>query len=212
MEVKNIIGKARRFYLKYLKADLPEGTKLSTFAAIGVGLTVAGGVYKYVKGRQQAKQGNKLLNAQVPNYNIPGEVSSAAAQGLPSEQYAQAQRNIQRQQIISIAGARDRRGGLGAIATTQQATNDADLNLDTRNAQARMNNQRILAGYRDKQWAINSKQPYDRNYNYGMNLLGAGNMNQASGFDQSIAGIGKAVSMIPRTTPTTGNTPDYQYI
>lgn len=163
------------------------------WAAVVVG--VGSAIYSGVKGAQQKKAGRKLLSQQTPQYNIPDSVTSAATQGLPSEQYQQAMRNIDRSGTSALAGAQDRRGGLASVGQIQQRTNDATLNVDVASAKMRQQNQRILAGYQDKQWMLNNKQPYDKNYNYGMQLLGAGNQNQSNAVDQLGGTIGSAAYM-----------------
>lgn len=149
---------------------------------------------KAIAGAGQKSQGNSLVNQQFPDYNIPSAITNAASQGLPSEQYAQAMQNIQRQQSATISKAQDRRSGLAAIGMAQQNSNDAMLNLDVANAKARQQNQRTLAGYQDKQWQLNTKGKYDRDYNYGMQLLGAGNQNTASAID-SLGGLAGNIAL-----------------
>lgn len=158
---------------------------------IGAGIgALAGGLIGLFSGNSQKKKAQALINQPYPEYHIPGEITRAAAEGLPSEQYQQAMRNIQRQQMASIAQAQDRRMGLSAIAGTQQRTNDASLNLDALNAKTRQQNQFRLAGYKDKAWQWNVQNKYQRDYNYGMQLLGAGNQNTMAGIDKIGAGIG----------------------
>lgn len=154
-----------------------------------------GGIVKLIAGSSQKKKANKLLSGlQYPNEQIPSEITAAAATGLPSEQYNQGMQNIQRQQLIALRGAHDRRGGLGLISGIQQGTNDADLNLDVKNAQARQQNQFRLAGWKDKVWQNNIKDKYNRDYNYAMGLLGQGNQNVYGGADQALAGAGTALT------------------
>lgn len=156
------------------------------------GAQFLGGAFSGLVGGGQVHQGKSLL-AKSPHlaYEIPPEALQAASEGLPSAQYAQAMNNIQKQQAAAIAAAQDRRGGIGAIGKTQALTNDAVGDLDARNAAARMQNQRILAGYRDKGWSVrNSQREQDRAYAYG--LMGAGNTNIANGIDKGIAGLGYA--------------------
>ena len=111
---------------------------------------------------------------------------------MPQEQYQQGKQNIDANAANALAGAQDRRGGLGMIGKIQQGSNNATLNLDALNAKARQQNQLRLAGYQDKQWQINQNQPYQRNYNYGMQLLGAGNQNEAGALDTLGSTIGNA--------------------
>lgn len=157
---------------------------------------------------QRRKAKRALANLKRPEYQIPEEVlrsqklaEQAAAEGLPSQQYNQAQQNIQRQQNRAISMAADRRSGLMALPGIQQSSNDALLNLDVKDAQARMANQQKLYGilgqtaqYRDKAFDINKMQPYERDYNYYQSLLGAGNQNLLAGADKFIGGAGMLLS------------------
>lgn len=158
---------------------------------IGAGLGgLLGGAIGLFTGASQKRKARNILNQPYPEYKIPTEVTQAASEGLPSEQYAQAMRNIQRQQSAAISQAQDRRSGLGAIGKTQQLSNDAMLNLDVANAKARQQNQLRLGTYRDKAWDWNVKNKYNRDFNYGMNLLGAGNQNFSGGLDRIGGGLG----------------------
>lgn len=174
------------------------------FGPVGSGIgAVAGGLISGITGLFQKKKANKLLaSLQRPQYVIPNEVLQNqkqaelnSRQGLPSEQYNQGMQNIARQQNTALQRATDRRGGLLAVAGTQQLGNDASLNLDVANANARLKNQNTLyginnqvAGYRDKAFQINQMQPYQQNYNYAMGLLGSGNQNLVSGIDKVASG------------------------
>lgn len=165
---------------------------------------LVGGAIKGIAGLFQKHKGNKLLAANPrPTYDIPKEVfqnqgiaQQLSASGLPSEQYAQAQQNIQRQQSGAIQAAQTRRGGLGLIGNIQQRTNDATLGLDVQNAKMKVQNMQGLmnansqvAGYRDKAFQLNKLQPYNENRAYAMSLLGAGNQNIAGGIDTALGGF-----------------------
>lgn len=168
-----------------------------------------GGLFKTIIGAGQARQGRKLKNSLVyPIESVPQEeienkklAQQQAATGLPYEQYTNAMKNIQRQQLMALRGAHDRRGGLGSIATIQQGTNDATLNLDTADARQKILNQNQLmnvnnrlSSWKDKVWQNNIKDKYNRDYNYAMGLIGQGNQNVASGFDQVIGSAGNAAN------------------
>lgn len=162
---------------------------------IGGGVGLVGGLIKTLSGNKQKKQGRKLLkNTQMPEYQIPDEITKAAAEGLPQQQYDNAMKNIQRQQLMAIKSSHDRRGGVGAIGGIQQGTADATLNLDAADAAAVQRNKMTLAGYKDKAWDWNKKQKYERDYDYAMNLIGAGNQNFTTGLDQMAGGIGTAAA------------------
>lgn len=166
-----------------------------TLGIAGAGLV--GGLIKGIVGHKQKKEGKNIL-AQADkmgafNEQVPTEITNAAATGLPSEQYNQAMQNIQQQQLMAIQGAHNRRAGIGLIPSITNSTNNANLNLDVANANARQQNQMRLASWKDKIWQNNVKSKYNQQYNYGMGLLGAGNQNLVGGIDQGLAGIGQGL-------------------
>jgi hypothetical protein len=196
----------------------------------GQGLAnIGAGLISGVTGFFQRRAAKKALaKLQRPEYQIPDEIlrnqkmaEQAANEGLPSAQYNQAMQNIQRQQNRGISAAADRRGGLMALPGLQQQANDALLGLDVKNAQARMANQQKLyginsqvAGYKDKQWGINKMQPYERDYQYNMGLLGAGNQNLVSGGEKLLGGAGELIASPKyrsKQMATTSNTQTPQY-
>lgn len=169
------------------------------------GANILGGALKSIIGGGQKRKARKMLaELQYPIEQIPSEYTQNqiqaqinAKKGLPSEQYQQAMQNIQRSQMAALRSANDRRGGLAAISSIQQGTNDANLNLDVANAKARLANQNTLYGINNQVAAVkrdlfqkNIRDKYNRDYNYAMGLLGAGNQNFAAGLDSGIAGLG----------------------
>lgn len=180
----------------------------ATAALIGGGVNLVGGLIKGIVGGGQRRRGRKLLNSlQYPTESIPQEeyqnqqlAQQQAASGLPSEQYNNAMRDIQRQQMTAIRNAHDRRGGLGLISTIQQGSNDATNNLNAQDASLRLQNQRNLmnvnnqlAGWKDKVWQNNVLNKYNRDYAYGMGLVGMGNQNFIGGVDQALSGVGQGI-------------------
>jgi hypothetical protein len=173
---------------------------------IGQGVAnIGGGLLSGITGFFQRRAAKKALaKLSRPQYQIPEEILKTqkmaeqdANEGLPSEQYNKAQQDIQRRQNSAISMATDRRSGLMALPKIQQQSNDASLNLNVADAQARMSNKQRLYGimgqtaqYRDKAWNINKMQPYERDYNYNMNLLGAGNQNLLAGGEKIFGGVG----------------------
>ncbi len=164
---------------------------------------LASGLISGISGAIQKGKANRLLkNLQYPNETIPTEVLQnqelarlRANTGLPGQQYSQAKQNIARSQTSALSKLTDRRSGLMGIAATQQAADDALLNLDVADATARIGNERALmdannnvAGWRDKVWTHNVKDKYNRDYDYGMSLKGAGNQNFVSGIDKIASG------------------------
>lgn len=172
------------------------------------GVSAASGLIKGITGLFQKKKGKDMLkNLQYPDEAIPVELLQNQQQarinanlGLPSEQYNQAMRNIQRQQLMALRGAQDRRGGLAVLGGLQQNANDALLKLDSANAAQRLNNQKALyginsqvAGTRRDLFDKNVRQKYIQNYNYAQGLIGAGNQNFTGGLDNIVAGGGQAL-------------------
>lgn len=169
---------------------------------VGAGAT---GLISGITGFFQKKQGNKL-NAQnpFPVEGMPSEIlanqqiaQGAAQQGLPSEEYQQAQKNIQRNQAAAISSAATSPGdavrNLGAI---QEMSNNATGQLDAQNAEARrqnigqlqtVNNQ--VASWKDKLFDWNQRAKYQQDRQYAMSLIGAGNANMVAGADKLIGGL-----------------------
>src|SRR6478736_3545381 len=197
---------------------------------IAGGAQAAGGIISGITGLSQKRKAKKLLNSlgDQPEYAIPNEIMQnqkmaqlAASEGLPSQQYNNAMKNIQRSQANALSGAIDRRSALMALPKLQQQANDAYGKLDVADANARMNNQRQLyginsqvAGYRDKAFDINQMQPYQEKKNYYNSLLGAGNQNLMSGIDKAASGVGLLVGGgfgggKKKSASSTGSAPAY---
>ena len=168
---------------------------------------IAGGLVSGITGFFQKRQAKKLLKAagEQPLYNIPQEIlrnqkqaELNAQEGLPSQQYNNAMKNIQTSQRNALSSSLDRRSALMALPSIQRSANNAYGNLDSQDAQARRQNQQTLynvgnttAQYRDKAWNTNELQPWQRKYNYGMQLLGAGYQNFTGGLEKLLGGAGQ---------------------
>lgn len=165
---------------------------------------IAGGLISGIGGLFQKNKGSDILkNNPRPQMAIPQEAlaNQAAArqmanEGLPSEQYQQGIKNIQRNQVAALANAQDRRLGGALVGGIQQRSNDATGNLDVASAEARRQNQMNLqnvnnnvADWRNRVWDYNQRQKYNEMHSYGMGLLGAGNANFMSGLDKVTAGL-----------------------
>lgn len=195
------------FFMPNYMNEAPDAISGLTGGATPWGAIASGvgGLINLGVGIAQRHQGKKLLKqiGESPQENIPQAVlqnqqmaTLGANVGLPSEQYAQAMKNIQRQQMMQLSRANDRRGGLLTLANGEQAANDALGSLDARNAQARMANQKTLYGinnnvgqWQDKVWQNNVKEPWMRKYQYANSLLSGGNQNATTGADQLGAGV-----------------------
>jgi hypothetical protein len=176
----------------------PEGALVGGVLGAGVGL---------VSGLFQKKKANALLKQNpYPTQAIPvdelanqQQAERMADEGMPSAQYQQAQKNIQRQQAQAIASQQDRRLGGANVGAIQAQANDASGNLDAQSAQIRRQNQLNLqnvnstvADARQKAFDWNGKGKYLQNYQYGMSLLGTGNANIMSGADKLLGGVTNA--------------------
>ncbi len=164
---------------------------------------ILSGIISGIAGIGQTHKANKLLKGLTyPIESLPAEItqnqtlaSEQANQGLPSQQYQMAMRNIQRQQLGALRGAQDRRGGLAALSSINQGTNDATLNLDALNAQARQQAQQRLmnvnsqtANWKSQLFQKNVRDKYNRDYDYAMRLKGMGQQNLYGGIDKAVSG------------------------
>lgn len=164
-------------------------------AIIQGGTNLIGSLIAAGAAKKQRKQGQKILD-RIGEETVPQEIlanqnqaKQIAGQGLPQEQYNRAMKNIQRQQLMALRGAGDRRGGLTTLTTIQQNADDALLDLDATDAQQRIRNQQILMNANED--VGNRKQKiWERQYEYGQGLLGAGNTNKTSALDRGAAGLG----------------------
>jgi len=179
------------------------------YSWVGVGSLVVSagvGIYKGIKQKNEAKkqlaglEGQEVPQALLENKQI---ASQLANQGLPSEQYAMAQKNIDRQNNLAIMRANSRRAGIGLISKIQQNTNDAYGNLDARNAAMRVSNTGRLMNVNSQIGGIQNKK-YQSDYDYAMSLKGAGNQNINNGIDQGIAAVGSGVAGYQRSRRNNG--------
>lgn len=176
-------------------------------AVVGIG-TSAYGIISGAHQRKKAERELAKLNANQPNEKIPEEItknqelaSLRAKTGLPSEQYSMAMKNIQRQQAKSLRSAADRRMGLGLVATLDDNANRAVGNLDAQNAQARLDNEKVLmntnnqvANWKKGIYDRNVRQVWERNYDYNMGLKGQGNQNISNGITSGLGAISSGLS------------------
>lgn len=171
---------------------------------------VGGAAVGLVSGLFGKKKANNILKQNpFPNEALPSEVTAneqiaqgAATQGMPSEEYQNAQKNIQRNQAASVAAASaSPGGGVRNIGAIQQASNDATGQLNAQSADMRRQNISQLLGvnsqgasWKDKLFDWNQATKYTQNYNYGMSLLGQSNQNIMSGADKLLGTAAGAVS------------------
>lgn len=173
------------------------------FPFIAAASLLSGGI-SALSGLSQKKKANQMIaNNPYPIQEIPQAIQqnqrlaqSYAGQGLPSEQYNQAKQNIGRNQVTSLQGAGDRRGGLMAIGGLNKQANDATLGLDVADANMkRQNQQRLMqqnntmGQWQNNVWDWNARQKYLQTAASARALMGAGNQNLYGGLDR-IAGGG----------------------
>ena len=174
---------------------------------LAAGAQCIGAIISGVSGLIQKGKANKMLkNMQYPIEQMPAEyeqnlrdAEGMAATGMPQEQYNQAMRNIQRQQLTAL-----RYGNRAYLPQILQGTNDATLSLDSQDAQMRLANQKGLLGIRSQLGGVkrdlydkNVRGKYNQDYNYAMQLKGVGNQNFVGGLDKlatsglMFAGLGR---------------------
>lgn len=190
----------------------------------GAAAQLAGGLLSMGIGLVQRGQANKWLkNNQQPIEGLPSEIKRnqqlaeiRANTGLPSEQYNNAMKNIQRQQLMALRGASQMGGGkaLGILGGINEQGNDAVAGLDAADAGARLNNEGQLinvnnnvANWKSQLFDRNVRQKWLRQYDNMMNQQAAGNINATSGVDQILAGGGQygASGGFDRTRPRSVN-------
>jgi len=150
---------------------------------IPAAIAAVSGIYQAIKGSKQRREANAAKDAVIKQQEqVANQAFQRAQTGLPAEQYQQALRDIQRNQAYAISQLQDRRLGVAGIGAVQQRTNDAQLNLDAQNAEARLRNQAIADQQQAKLLSLKYGTAQD-NADYGASLQAAG-----------IQNIGNAVS------------------
>lgn len=193
-----------------------------SMAIIGgvVGILGAGyGVYSGARQKSKAKKELARLNDEQPIETIPKEIiqnqelaSLRAKTGLPSEQYVQAMKNIQRQQARTLRAANDRRMGLNVLSSIDDNTQRAQGNLDVANAKARQENEKVLmdvnnqvGNWKKGQYDRNVRQVWGRDFDYNMGLLGAGNQNISNSIASGLGVAGALASSLGKGGNTNSN-------
>jgi len=170
-----------------------------------------GGLAKGITGFIQRSQANKWLKKnEQPTEAMPSEIlrnqqmaELNANVGLPSQQYNNAMKQIQLNQMKSIRSANQLGGGkaLSILGGVNEYGNDAINDLNAQDAQARMANQEKLANanantaqWKSRLFDENIRKKWLRKYDQKMNELAAGNMNIASGLDSLTSAGANAVT------------------
>jgi len=159
-------------------------------------------------GAIQRGQANKWLkNNQQPMESMPTEIKQnqqlaqiRANTGMPSEQYNNAMKNIQRQQLMSLRAAGQMGGGkaLSILGGINEQGNNAVGDLDARDAQMRVSNEGQLmnvnnnvANWKSQLFDRNVRQKWQRQFDQMAGQLTAGNMNLIGGADRLLAAGGQ---------------------
>jgi len=193
---------------------------------------LASGGLSLLKGARQKREAREIASKNArPDMPIPSAIlenqklaKSMAQEGMASEQYTKGLKNIDRSATNALRGATDRRGGLMAVGQVQGSKNDALLNLDVADANARQRNQQglinqnsNLARYQQNAWDWNKRQKFLETAASARALMGAGSMNSNQGLDRMMAGGAEALSGIDKLASVfsggavkSNNNPTYQ--
>lgn len=185
----------------------------SAFPGLGTAIGAAagaiiGGVTGFIqkrKAKRAMEEANKIGAVPEAVLKSQREANERAKQGMPGAQYAQATRNIQRQQNYAMSEAQDRRGGLMKVSQVNQGANDANLNLDATSAQMRVGNQRYADQINNLVGTYQQRRG-ERDWNYAMTLMGAANQNISNAADQGASAIGYGLSSMGGRWGNRGNT------
>ena len=180
---------------------------------IGEAIGIGSSLLKGISGLIQTGKANKALRKlKDPGYVIPdeygknlGEAENLAKTGMPSEQYNQAQTNIQRGSQTGLRQLGRMSNPFAAIQGLARGQQEAGLSLDVANAAARRQNilgamgaRREMAGQKLAQQQYN-QQTYMDKMNAANALTGAGWQNIGGGLS-SIGSAGMTMGKAKSTT------------
>jgi len=159
---------------------------------LALGIAAAPSIVKGIAGIAGIFKGNKMAKnnpfpTETVNQNYVKNSAIAdqmALVGLPQQQYNNSIQNIGRNQSAVLNQlSRSNNSGAG-LQSLLRASNDATMNLDAQDAQARLRNQGIamqqrgiLGQQQDKVWDWNNKQKYIQQANAAAAVQGAGRQN-----------------------------------
>lgn len=174
----------------------------------GAAAQAAGGLLSAGIGLIQRGQANRWLKRNPEQVEtMPSEIREnqnlarlRANTGMPSEQYNNAMKNIQRQQLLALRGASSMGGGkaLSILGGLNQQGNDAVTNVDAQDAQMRVSNEGQLmnansnvANWESQLFDRNVRQKWLRQWEQMQGQLGSGNQNLVGGVDKLFAAGGQ---------------------
>lgn len=165
--------------------------------AIGLGLAGLGALAKGISGIIQGGRANRIIRenprpfqtVQNEYFQNVNDAEQMARTGLPQEQYNLALQNQQRNQTGVLRALGRSANPSAGLAGLLRASNDATMNLDARNAEARQMNRRylagqrgILAGQKKEAFDWNQKSRYLAKMAEAQALRGAGAQNLMGAF------------------------------
>lgn len=162
---------------------------------IPLAIAGASALYQGIKGARQKRQAAKLqAEADQQEQSNLADSRRMALTGLPEEQYRNALQGIYRNQSAGLSALRDRRSALAGVPALQQTTNDALLNLNAKDADARRSAERVALGQANRRSGLKGQQAADRLAS-GQALTGAAlnNVFNAASY-AAIAGAGADTS------------------
>jgi hypothetical protein len=143
------------------------------------------GIYQAIKGAKMAK------GLERPEYEIPEEIKSnlsqaqrLALEGMTAEEQQNWVDNIQRSGNFALRALGDRKAGLAGISGVQQSMTDAyrqvgetDANMRRQNIAQLMQQNQVMAGYKDKEFELNEMNPFLAQAKAAESMKGAGVQN-----------------------------------
>lgn len=183
---------------------------------LALGLAGAGALLKAGTGLWQTIKGNRIdkknpFPVEQANPIFQKNVAIAenmARTGMPQQQYNNALNNIGRNQAGAIRQLGRSANPSAGLASVLRAGNDATINLDTQDANARLNNQRFAFGQRlnlaqeqNRVFDWNKRQKYLGLLAKSQGMIGAGMQNLMGGFNDATR-IGLTGMMMDSPTTT----------
>jgi len=187
-----------------------------------LGIAAAPSILKGIGGLIGIGKGNRMAKANIRpielvNSNIAKNAAMAeqmADTGLPQQQYNQAVQNIQRNQTGGYAALGRSANPSAGLNSLVRAGNDATLNLDVQDANARQNNQRFAFGQRaqlaneqNRVWDWNNRQKFRENAQAASETIRAGKSN-AFGALSDLSQLGQSVASGQFGNGSQDNTPN----
>lgn len=149
-------------------------------------------IYQGIKGAKEKRRAAKeQAEANAMERSNLADARRMALTGLPEEQYQKALQDIYRNQSAGLGALRDRRSALAGVPALQQTTNDALMNLNARDADARRQAERVSLNQANRMSGLKGQQAADRLAS-GQALTGAAINNTFNAATYAaVAGMGK---------------------